>query len=609
MTHRFSAGTIGTLAAALLFSCACAGAAAAAPSANASADRAPAANAAKAQRQLRLLADEYYEAQARFDPLGATENGDNRFDGKLGMDIAPAVRAKQFALLHRFAARLAAIKPAQLNRADRTSYDILNLELDSALSFEKFPEHLLPLNQMNSVPVALANYAGGDAAQPINSVKQYDAYLSRVGQMPAWIDQAIANMRQGMRSGIVLPKSLVASTLPQFQKLRSATPETSVYYTPITKLPAAFSGADKRRLGAAYHAVIGAKVMPALERLATFIEQEYLPASRDSSGWSALPGGAEWYQARVASQTTTALRPEEIHAIGLKEVARIQAQFAVLGPRLGYDGPAAGLPVWVAAQAKFHPFTTEQEVLDVYRKLNVLLDSKLPALFTLTPKAPLDLRLEPELSRATAADHYTAPAADGTRPGVFWSVVNDPKQYGNSGMTTLFLHEGKPGHHFHLALVQEMQLPDFRKFGGNNAFTEGWALYAETLGKEMGLFENPADYIGHLTDELLRATRLVVDTGMHAQGWTREQSIAYMRATLGYEAAAKSETERYMAWPAQALSYKIGALKIVELRRRATAALGDKFSLPKFHEVVLGDGTLPLGLLETKVDRWIAAQR
>ncbi|MEC5159025.1 MULTISPECIES: DUF885 domain-containing protein [unclassified Janthinobacterium] len=611
MTHRFNAGTIGTLTAALLFSCACAGAAppsgAAAPSAGA--DQAPANGAAKARRQLRTLADEYYDAQARFDPLGATENGDNRFDSQLGMGIAPAVRARQFALLRRFAVRLAAIKPEQLNGGERISHEILGLELASALTFEKFPEHLLPLNQMDSVPVALANYAGGDAAQPINSVQQYDAYLSRVGQMPAWIDQAIANMRQGMRSGIVLPKALVESALPQFQKLRSDTVEKSVYYTPIGKLPARFSAADKRRLSAAYRSVIGATVLPALARLATFIEQEYLPASRDSSGWSALPGGAEWYQARVASQTTTALQPEQIHAIGLKEVARIQAQFSVLGPQLGYDGPAAGLPLWVAAQPKFHPFTTEQEVLDVYRKLNVLLDSKLPALFTLTPKAPLDLRLEPELSRATAADHYTPPAADGSRPGVFWSVVNDPKQYGNSGMTTLFLHEGKPGHHFHLALVQEMPLPNFRKFGGNNAFTEGWALYAETLGKEMGLFENPADYVGHLTDELLRATRLVVDTGLHAKGWTREQSIAYMRDKLGYDAGAKSETERYMAWPAQALGYKIGALKIVELRQHAAAALGDKFSLPKFHEVVLGDGTLPLSLLESKVDRWIAAQQ
>jgi uncharacterized protein (DUF885 family) len=411
-----------------------------------------------------------------------------------------------------------------------------------------------------------------------------------------------------MRRHVVLPKALMVSALPQFKKLPSATPEASIYYSAINKLPATFADADKQRLTAEYRAAIS-KLNPALERLAAFLETEYLPACRDSAGWSALPQGKAWYQAAVASSTTTTMQPEQIHAIGLKEVARIQQQFAVLGPKLGYTGPAAGLPVWVSEQAKFYPFKTEDEVQAVYRQLNGVLDTKLPSMFTLVPKAKLDLRLEPELSRATASDHYTAPAGDGSRPGVFWSVVNDPAKYGNTGMTTLFLHEGKPGHHFHIALTQELDQPNFRKYGGNNAFTEGWALYAETLGKEMGLFDDPAQYFGHLNDELLRATRLVVDTGLHAKGWTREQTIKYMRDTLGYDAAAKSETERYMAWPGQALGYKIGSLKIVELRHRAEKALGDKFSLPKFHEVVLGDGTLPLSLLETKVDRWIAGQK
>lgn len=570
---------------------------------------APVASAPQAQQQLQTLASQYYDALARFNPINATESGDNRYDSELGMGIAPAVRARQFVLYHQFIKRLNGIKRTSLNHQDRVNYDILSYELATAVSFEKFPEHLLPLNQMDSVPVTLANYAGGEASQPIGTVKEYEAYLSRLAQLPAWIDQAIVNMREGMRQGIVLPKALTTSALPQFQKLVSTTPDTSIYYTPIKKLPATFSDADKQRLTQAYRDVIQTKLMPALTRLATFIETDYLPAGRDSSGWSALPNGAAWYLANVASQTTTTLQPEQIHQIGLKEVARIQQQFAILGPKLGYDGAPSGLPVWVAAQEKFRPFKTEQEVLEVYRKLNVVLDSKLPALFTLVPKAPLDLRLEPELSRETAADHYTAPAADGSRPGMFWSVVNDPKLYGDTGMTTLFLHEGKPGHHFHLALVQEMTLPDFRKFGGNNAFTEGWALYAETLGKEMGLFDDPAQYFGHLNDELLRAVRLVVDTGLHNKGWSREKTIAYMHDTLGYDAVAKSETERYMAWPGQALGYKVGSLKIIELRQRAQAALGDKFSLPKFHEVVLSDGTLPLSLLEAKVDRWIAAQK
>jgi uncharacterized protein (DUF885 family) len=277
---------------------------------------------------------------------------------------------------------------------------------------------------------------------------------------------------------------------------------------------------------------------------------------------------------------------------------------------MGYNGPANGLPAWVSQQAKYKPFKTDKEVIAVYRKLDAQLKQKLPQLFSLRPKTPLDLRLEPELSRATASDHYTPPATDGSRPGVFWSVVNDPREYGDTGMVTLFLHEGQPGHHFHIALMQELNLPNFRKFGGNNAFTEGWALYAETLGTEMALYDKPEDWFGHLNDEMLRAVRLVVDTGMHAKGWTREQSIKYMRETLGYpESLAKSETERYMAWPAQALGYKIGSLKIQELRARAEKALGPKFSLPKFHEIVLGEGTLPLSLLEAKVDRWIAATK
>ncbi|HYE40954.1 MAG TPA: DUF885 domain-containing protein, partial [Ramlibacter sp.] len=478
------------------------------------------------------------------------------------------------------------------------------------IAFEPFPTHLLPITQMGSTPVTLANFAGGEGAQPFATVKDYRAYLNRLSQLPAWIDQAIVNMREGMRTGVVLPRPLAVSALPQYKKLVSAGAQESIYYTPVKKMPASFSAQDKAALTQDYAAVIGDKLMPALGRLAAFLEQDYLPATRTSTGIDAVPNGRAWYLASVAEQTTTALTPEQIHATGLKEVARIQGEFAKLGPRMGYTGPAAGLPGWVSQQAKYKPFKHEDEIIAEYRRLDGVLRTKLPALFTLMPKAPLDLRLEPELSRATASDHYTAPAADGSRPGVFWSVVNDATKYDSTQMVTLFLHEGQPGHHFHIALLQELNLPDFRKFGGNNAYTEGWALYAETLGKEMNLFGKPEHYFGHLNDEMLRAVRLVVDTGMHAKGWTREQSIKYMQDTLGYpERLAKSETERYMAWPGQALGYKVGSLKIAELRAKATKALGAKFSLPKFHEVVLSDGTLPLSLLEAKVDRWIASQK
>jgi uncharacterized protein (DUF885 family) len=593
---------LGTLAAACLIACAPALAAdtAAKPTASAT-------NASAASKQLNKLADEYWDAQARFDPVSAGESGDNRFPDQIGMSIAPKNRAQQFALYKGYLKRLHAIRRDGLAQRDQTSYDILDYELKTALRFEPFPEHLLPLNQMDALPVTLANYSSGQQAQSLATVKDYQAYLSRLNQLGPWVDQAIANMREGMKRGIVQPKAIMEAALPQFKQLVAAKAEDSIYYSPVKNFPAGFSDADKKKLTASYRSTIDGKLNPALKRLADFIEHDYLPACRTSTGWSALPQGMDWYLARVASQTTTDLQPEQIHQIGLREVARIQGEFARIGPKMGYNGPAAGLPVWVSEQAKYKPFKTEGEIIDVYRNLNTQLQAKLPALFSLRPKTPLDLRLEPELSRATASDHYTPPAVDGSRPGVFWSVVNDPTLYGTTGMVTLFLHEGQPGHHFHIALMQELGLPNFRKFGGNNAFTEGWALYAETLGKEMGLFDKPEDYFGHLNDEMLRAVRLVVDTGMHAKGWTREQSIQYMRETLGYtEADARNATERYMAWPAQALGYKIGALKIQELRARAEKELGPKFNLPKFHEIVLGEGTLPLALLEKKVDRWIA---
>ncbi|MCS0580873.1 DUF885 domain-containing protein [Massilia pinisoli] len=600
--------TLGTLAAACLIACAPAVAdTATQPTATAGATNAAATAESK---KLNKLADEYWDAQARFDPVSAGESGDNRYADQIGMSIAPKIRAHQFALYRDYLKRLHTIRRDGLAQRDQTSYDILDYELTTALRFEPFPEHLLPLNQMDALPVTLANYSSGQQAQPLATVKDYRAYLNRLNQLGPWIDQAIANMREGMKTGVVQPKAIMVAALPQFKQLVAAKAEDSIYYTPVKNFPKGFSDADKKKLAAAYRATIAGRLNPALKRLADFVEHDYLPACRTSTGWSALPHGMDWYLARVASQTTTDLQPEQIHQIGLKEVARIQGEYARIGPKMGYNGPASGLPGWVSEQAKYKPFKTEGEIIDVYRKLNAQLQTKLPALFSLRPKTPLDLRLEPELSRATASDHYTPPAADGSRPGVFWSVVNDPTQYGSTGMVTLFLHEGQPGHHFHIALMQELGLPDFRKFGGNNAFTEGWALYAETLGTEMGLYDKPEDWFGHLNDEMLRAVRLVVDTGMHAKGWTREQSIQYMRETLGYtEADARNATERYMAWPAQALGYKIGALKIQELRARAEKALGPKFSLPKFHEIVLGEGTLPLALLEKKVDRWIAENK
>ncbi|WP_035375349.1 DUF885 domain-containing protein [Pseudoduganella violaceinigra] len=567
--------------------------------------------ASQASRQLAQLANDFHIARASFDPLlFATANGDSRYNDQIGMAIAPDVRAKQFAAYRQMQARLATIPRTQLADQDKMTLDLLAYELDAALALAPFPEHLLPLNHFDNIPSTLANYASGTGSQPLGTVKQYQDYLSRVRQLAPWIDQAIANMREGIKKGVVHPKAITQAMLPQMAALRSKSAESSVYYSPIARMPASFSAADKARLARDYRTAVE-QLDPALERLVRFLESEYLPASRKSTGWNSLPNGGAWYQARIHDSTNLPLGPQEIHDLGLKEVARISATMLSLRLKLDFAGSTQSFTQWMRGQKRFTPFATEAEVLDEYREIYDLVQARLPAYFSLVPKSKLVVDLEPALTRATASDHYTPPAADGSHPGVFWAVVNDPKDYNRTGMASLLLHEGVPGHHFHAALLKEMPLPDFRKFSTENqnnaAYTEGWALYAETLGKNFGLYEDPVWHYGHLNAELLRAVRLVVDTGMHSMGWPREKAIAYMVETLGVpEERAKNQVERYMVWPAQALSYKIGAMKILELRDRAQRELGAKFSYPAFHAVVLGDGTLPLPILETRVNEWIA---
>lgn len=562
-----------------------------------------------AAHALAALADKYYEAQARFEPLNATFAGDNRFDDLLPMTIVPAVRARQYAMLHEVHEELTRIDRSKLSPADATTFDILAFELGALLRMEPFKDYLMPMTHMDSLPVVLANFGGGQGSQPLTTVAQYNAYLKRIAALPQWIDAAIGNMRVGMRDKVVLPKALVLSLLPQIKALAGATVDKSDFSTPIRQFPAGFGTGDKARLKGAYNNAVRERVLPSLRKLAVFLENDYLPAARESAGWGALPDGALWYQNWVAVQTTSNLAPDEIHRIGLAEVARIHGELAKLGPKLGYSGAPAGLPRWLAQQDKYRPFKTEDDVLQAYRDINARLQAKLPTLFATLPKAPLEIRAEPPLSRDTASDHYTGAAADGSRPGMFWAVIPDPAAYASTKMTALFLHEGNPGHHFQLSKQQELPVPKFRKFGGNNAYIEGWALYAESLGKEMGLYDDPNAYAGFLLLDLRRAARLVVDTGLHAKGWSREQTIAYLVDEAGdTRADAINATERYMAWPGQALGYKVGALKIGELRERAAKALGPRFKLAQFHDAVLAEGSLPLGLLETRINDWIARQ-
>lgn len=577
---------------------------------------APHLNVAQLQRlapaqQLAQLAEQYYQHGLYFDPIGATYNGDDRYNDRLPETLNPRIRAKKAQGLKQIAGQLNKLKREQFSPADQVSYDCLKYEIEAELALEKFDEHLLPFTQMDSLPLTLAHFASGQSAQPLQTIPQYWAFLHRLQQLPNWLKQAQQNMQSGMKQGLVLPKALVSSSLPQFAQLISTDLDSHPYYAAVKNMPGHFSASEKQALSRAYSQILQKQVIPALTRFHTFVSRDYLNAARTSTGWSDLPNGKDWYAALVRYQTTTTLSYEEIHQTGLREVARIQAEFARLGPQLGYHGEAQALPAWMDKQDKYRPFKTEQEILAAYKEIDLQVKSHLPNLFGKIPKAALEVRPEPEISRATASDHYTNPSLDGTRPGVFWVVINKPEEYANTGMKTLYLHEGQPGHHFHLAGLQELDVPKFRKTGGNNAYTEGWALYAETLGHEMGLYANdPNAYFGHLSDEMLRATRLVVDTGMHAKGWSREQGIQYIKDTLGYnEAMSKQVIERYMAWPAQALGYKVGSLKIMELRKLAEKELGQAFKLKDFHDMVLSDGTLPLKLLEQKALQWIASQQ
>ncbi len=572
------------------------------------ADAPPVAAKPTAAAQVARLAERYYEEQARFEPLTATIFGDNRFDDQLPMTHTPAVRARHFAMLESVREDLMRIDRSKLAPNDLVTYDMLHHATGSQLAFEAFKNHLLPMNHMDSVPVLLANFGSGQGSQPIATFEQYQTYLKRISALPQWIDAAIVNMREGMKEGVVLPKALVVSLLPQIKALAAASADKSDYYAP-RHMPDSFDAGEKARLKGDYLQALNTRILPSVRKLAVFLEKDYLPAARSSDGWGALPKGEQWYRAWVANYTTTTMSPEEIHRIGLAEVARIKGEYAKVGARLGYSGAPAGLPRWMASQPQFRPFKTEAEVLQAYRDLNARIQPKLAQLFASMPKAPLEIRPEPALSRDTASDHYGPAAADGSRPGIFWAVIPDATRYGSTRMTALFLHEGNPGHHFQLSKQQELPVPKFRKFGYISAYGEGWGLYAESLGKEMGLYEDANAYAGYLMLDMRRAARLVVDTGLHAKGWTREQTIRYLVDEIGDdEAAATNATERYMADPGQALSYKIGALKIRELRERAAARLGARFSLAKFHDEVLSYGSVPLSLLEANLDTWIAAQ-
>jgi uncharacterized protein (DUF885 family) len=553
---------------------------------------------------------EFWEASLQLNPLLATYLGDARYNDRLPDVFSQAYRDRVSAFNRDWLARITAFDPRALQGQDRLSYDIFVAKRQEEIEGERFPGWQQPLNQFYSFPNQFVMLGSGTNAQPFKTVKDYDGWLARASQLPTLFASATANLRLGVENGIVQPKVLMQKVLPQLDALIHEKAEDTLFWQPIASMPAAVRASDGERLEAAYRALIETQLMPAYRALRQFVAEVYLPRARDSHGLGALPDGADWYAYNVRRITTTDLTPEAIHQIGLDEVRRIQGEMRKLMQQVGFDGDLQAFFAFMATDPQFQ-FPSEEAMLAYYRDFEAQLAPKLDALFSLQPKAPFEIRpVEAFRAASAAGGSYQAPSEDGSRPGVFYLNTYDLPSRKIWDMQALFLHEAKPGHHFQIALQQELTgLPAFRRYGRDTAYTEGWGLYAEYLGEEMGAYDTPYAYFGRLQAELWRAIRLVVDTGLHAQGWTREEVIAFMRensATTETEAVA--EAERYMAIPGQALAYKIGELKLKELRARAEAALAERFDLRAFHTEVLESGSLPLAVLEAKIERWIAAQ-
>ncbi|MEB1301317.1 DUF885 domain-containing protein [Xanthomonas campestris] len=564
----------------------------------------------KAQ-QLTLLYDQYWDASLKLNPLQATFQGESRYNDQLPNFLSPAFRQQSHDFTTLWLAKVEAIGPDGLSGQDLLSYQIFVRDARSALAAEQFPSWMLPINQFYNIASIAVVMGSGTGAQPFNTVKDYDNWSRRALGIPDLFDQAITNMRAGMQAGVVQPKALMEKVLPQLDAIIARSAEESLFWGPIRNLPADMPEADKQRITAEYKRMIEFRIMPAYRALRGFIATEYLPACRDTAGLAALPNGAAWYAYDVRQSTTSDLTPAQIHQTGLDEVARLQGEIQNVAKQVKFRGNLHKFYKFMQTDKRF-VFRSESELLDAYRGLQSRVQAAVPRLFATQGIPALDVRpVEPQRAQAAASGSYMRPNPHDNTPGIFYVNTSNlparPRWEGES----LFLHEGVPGHHYQLGLQQQLtDLPKFRRFGGETAFIEGWGLYAESLGRELGLYQDPYNYYGYLQNALLRSIRLVVDTGLHSQGWTRAQAIDYMLQNSAVTREdAEAEVDRYLAIPGQALAYKVGEMKISQLREQAQRELGPRFDVRAFHTEVLKDGSVPLEILQDKVQRWIATQK
>jgi uncharacterized protein (DUF885 family) len=561
---------------------------------------------------LHALFDEHFERDLQLNPLRATFNGDYRFNDRMENENSPEYRAATEAMDTEFLTRLLEIDRGELEYQDQLSYDLFRIERELSLEGNQFPSHLQPVNQFYSVTNFFVQLGSGTGAHPFKSVKDYEDFLSRADDYAVIIDQIITNMKLGMQQGVTQPRILMEKLLPQINAHIVEDVADSHFYRPVTNMPAEFSDADRERLTAAYSEKISSTIIPAYQRISNFLRDEYIGNARETVGLYAQPDGADWYAYMVRLRTTTDLTPDEIHQIGRSEVARIHKEMNAVMEEVGFDGDLKEFFEFVNTDEQFF-YDEAEQLIQGYRDMSDHIAELTKSLFDVMPKTAFEVRrVEPFREASASGGSYRSGTPDGSRPGVFYANAYNIKARGKWAMESLFLHEAIPGHHFQRMIQRENEdLPDFRRFGGSyTAYTEGWGLYAESLGKELGVYTDPYQYFGALNAELWRSIRLVVDTGIHAKQWSRQDVLDYMYENSAVaEVRAVSEAERFMAIPGQALAYKIGQLKIREIRDKAEAALGDKFDIKDFHAQVLLDGPMPLSMLAAKIERWTASQQ
>jgi len=547
------------------------------------------------------LFEEQYQSDLRNFPERATAYGDLRYNDKLAEYSLEAINQR-----HKtdqdYVARLEAIPTSGFSEQDQLSHDLLVRVLRQRLADFDLKEYEMPINQFNGIHLSLADLP---LSAPFGTIKQYEDYIARLHQVPRVLNQTAQVMRAGASDGLMPVGFLLEKVPVQIQGIIDANP----FLVPTRKFPATISGADQQRLTQQITDAINTDVIPAYKTFATFVGSEYAPRGRTTLSVTSLPDGQKRYANNIYGRTTTRMTPDEIHQLGLREIARIQAEMLVIAKKEGFTD-VASFRASLKKNPRYIPTSSEQ-ILDDFRRYIAQMEPKLPQLFTLLPKSPVTVEAIPAFQSA-AATHYVTGTPDGKRPG---RVVVATSNFADRSLINdeaIAYHEGIPGHHMQLSVQQQLTgLPNFRLHGlGFNAYTEGWALYSEQLGKEVGFYNDPVSDFGRLSSELFRAVRLVVDTGIHSKGWTRDQVVEFFRKSGAVdEPSIQSETDRYIAWPAQALSYKLGQLKIRELRQRAQKELGPKFDIRAFHDEMLDGGTLPLDLLESRTDKWIAQQK